>query len=224
MLKFELPFDLENVSVEAEASYASVLRDADGSEDPCQRWVALIGSTRDSKVCASVINDGVYGYDALGGRLRMSLVRSPIYAFHAPTNRVKSGKMYRYIDQGLHSWRFIILPNGSGVRGCDVVKYSAVLNNPPEVVETYNHDGRLPAERSLISVDAPNVVVCAVKECEDDDSIIVRLLETCGSASDVALNISGIRFSISINPWELKTLKIVGDDMIEVDLLERSIC
>lgn len=222
MLKFELPFDLKDVTVETEASYAFVLKDADGVEEPCQRWVSLMGECGGSKVCVSVINDGTYGYDAFGGRLRMSLVRSPIYAFHDP-RKVEFDKYYRYLDQGLHSWRFIILPSSFGFRSYDTIECSATLNIPPEVVETYRHNGILPAENSLISVDAPNVIVCVVKECEDDDSIVVRMLETCGNLSNVVLNVFGHKFVVHIEPWELKTFKIVGDAILEVDLLERSL-
>ena len=95
MLKLALPLALENPRVTASAPYGCIGRGANGEEEPCQAWVDL----SDDAGGLTLVNDSKYGYDALGGELRLSVLRSPIYAFHEP-RRVVPGVTYHYADQG----------------------------------------------------------------------------------------------------------------------------
>jgi alpha-mannosidase len=47
----------------------------------------------------------------------------------------------------------------------------------------------LPAEMSFASVSAPNVLVSAIKKCEDDDSVIVRCYDIEGKNSVAQLKL-----------------------------------
>ncbi|MDH7601660.1 MAG: glycoside hydrolase family 38 C-terminal domain-containing protein, partial [Armatimonadota bacterium] len=222
VLKFEFPFAIEEPVVTAEAAYAVVERPADGRESPCQKWVDLTGSLEGKTYGIALINDSKYGYDAEGSTLRLTALRSPIYAFHEP-RRVEPGKQYRYMDQGLNEFRFALLPHSGGWQEAEVPFFAALFNMPPTAVETHVHTGQLPAESSLGSISAPNVQLCALKQCEDDEATIVRLWETCGRASDCALRLGSKEYRAHVGPFELKTLKISDGKLEEVDLIERRI-
>jgi hypothetical protein len=52
-----------------------------------------------------LLNDSKYGYDALDNELRLSILRSPIYAFHRPRENLP-GVTYHYTDQGEPNVRY----------------------------------------------------------------------------------------------------------------------
>lgn len=223
MLKFEFPFALEEPVVTAEAAYAVVSRQCDGRESPCQKWVDITGTTLSGAVYGvGLVNDSKYGYDAEGSTLRLTALRSPIYAFHEP-RRVEPGKLYRYMDQGLHEFRFALVPHEGDWRDAGLPAVASLFNAPPVAVETHLHSGGLPEQASLGDVSEANVHVCALKKCEDDEGLIVRLWETLGRSSECTLRLGEHKWQVGIGPFEIKTLKITGDVMQEVDLIERPI-
>ncbi|MBN1934012.1 MAG: alpha-mannosidase, partial [Anaerolineae bacterium] len=99
MLKLALPLALDKAQSTASIPYGHIQRVDDGGEEPCQEWVDLSGARGEQKFGLTVLNDGKYGYDALGGMLRMSLLRSPVFAFHTP-RQIEPGVTYHYTDQG----------------------------------------------------------------------------------------------------------------------------
>ncbi len=222
MLKMEFPFAIENPSVTAEAAYAVVERSPDGRENPCQRWVDLTGKVSGRTYGVSIINDSKYAYDAEGSTLRLTALRSPVYAFHEP-RRVEPGKLYRYMEQGLSEFRFALVTHIGGWQEAQVPFLAALFNMPPTAIETHLHPGRLPAESTFGSVSVPNVQLCALKECEDDEGLIVRLWETTGCSVDCVLKIGLHSYDVHLGPFELKTLKILKGQAEEVDLIERRI-
>lgn len=222
VLKFEFPFALEEPVVTAEAAYAVVSRECDGRENPCQRWVDITGKLNGATYGVGLVNDSKYGYDAEGSTLRLTALRSPIYAFHEP-RQVEPGKLYRYMDQGLHEFRFALVPHESDWRAAGLPAIASLLNAPPVAVETHRHNGRLPEQASFGGVSEANVHVCAIKECEDDEGLIVRLWETLGRSSECTLRLGEREWSVGIGPFEIKTLKITDDRIQEVDLIERPI-
>jgi alpha-mannosidase len=93
---------------------------------------------------------------------------------------------------------------------------------PPVAIETSYHSGDLPQEQSVAEISAPNVDVCVVKETEEDESLTIRLYETSGRITQAILNLNGQSLSITMNPFELKTLKMDGATAVEIDLIERN--
>jgi hypothetical protein len=68
----------------------------------------------------------------------------------------------------------------------------------------------------------------ALKRAEQGESIIVRMQERAGVATDFALEsaLLGVNYRAQIKPWEIKTLSLTGGkgkrvEIREVNLLER---
>lgn len=222
VLKFEFPFAIEGPIATAEAAYAVVSHPCDGHENPCQRWVDITGKVGGQTYGVALLNDSKYAYDAKGARLRLTALRSPVYAFHEP-RRVEPGKLYRYMDQGLNEFRFALVPHDGSWQEASVPNLATLFNIPPTSIETHSHPGRLASESSFGFVSEPNVQLCALKECEDDESLIVRLYETIGRATECVVRIGETEFKVHMGPFELKTLKIKDTGVQQVDLIEREI-
>ena len=80
------------------------------------------------------------------------------------------------------------------------------VNEPLTAVVASPHDGKLPASQSFVSVDATNIVVTALKQAEDDGSLILRFYEAHGAPGKVT-----VRVSLPVRYF------------VETDLLERPV-
>ena len=93
-----------------------------------------------------------------------------------------------YLQEGDHAYRFSIFSHDPGWQKGYKLGIQANHLLVPVVSPASNHDATLPEEKSFFSVSAGNVLVSTIKKCEDDDSVIVRLVEIEGKDADVQLN------------------------------------
>ena len=86
------------------------------------------------------------------------------------------------------------------------------------------HPGHRPLSASFLSVDAPNVVVSALKKAEDGQDLIVRCYETAGRATKATVDLALVnrRWTGNFRPSEIKTLRVPsgGGPIREVNLME----
>jgi alpha-mannosidase len=182
-------------------------------EVPALRW-ADISSADGAGV--SLINENKYGYDARGNTLRLSLLRSPEWPDpHA--------------DEGTHHFSYAFYPHGAHwkegtFRQGYQFDYKLIARQVPP------HDGELPRQWSFLTVDAPNVIVTAIKQAEDSTGVLVRMFEIEGKKADVKLTFPRMvqaatetnlmeqpgdkvdtarnNATTSISPYEIKTVMV----------------
>jgi len=131
--------------------------DQDRFEVSNHRWTAIAEEGRGF----AVLNDCKYGVSVLGSTIALTLLRSPL----APDMRADKGT--QRFTYALFAW------NGS-LAGSGLVREGYDLNVP--VVSAAGGAGR----RSLVSVDAANVVLETVKAAEagDGDALVLRFYES----------------------------------------------
>jgi len=83
----------------------SARRKADGSELPMHHWSWMPAGDKGM----AVLQKGAFACDCLNGRLRLTLVRSSVYAFHDPT-KLDMNDPQLDTDIGRHSFNLIMLP------------------------------------------------------------------------------------------------------------------
>lgn len=200
-----------------EAPFAAVRRPANGQEVPALRWAAIGGS----EYGVALLNDSKYAYDALGCRLRMSLVRSA-YDPDAIS------------DVGKHSIRFSLLPYNGDWRQADVVKAAAGYNQSLLV----HHDERpvppKPSEKSPFIpelADQNSALIAGLKYSEAGDGCIIRLYESGGLVATNALqglperaevwetnlvedrihrlDVHQGKLELTFHPWQVRTLLVI---------------
>jgi alpha-mannosidase len=184
----------------------------DGMERPTQRWVDISGDE-----CGfTLFNDCKYGYDALGGRLRMTLLRNA----YGPDPDTDSGK---------HSFRFGFEAHDGKVSNAELVKSGMAFNRGPLAARTKKSvAGYGPG---LVIKGAGSVVCTSLGRAELSDGLIFRFFETCGRrcrariefgevirlAREVdfleepvsrRLKVSGGGVSVGFRPFEVKTLRV----------------
>ncbi|RUS90694.1 hypothetical protein EGW08_001498 [Elysia chlorotica] len=137
----------------------------------------------------AVLNNSKYGYSAVDGILRLSLLRSP------KTPDFKA-------DMGVHTFSYALMPHKGSLQEAGVIQAAHSFNCPLRVVDLpsspsdpiASQDGGSDIGRSLFELDTAKVLVQAVKMAEDSSqTIIVRLNELFGG-SVVATLTSRLRF------------------------------
>jgi alpha-mannosidase len=231
MLKLSFPVNLEESTITYEIPYGVIVRPANGEEEPGQRWVDVSGRihalNREVNYGLTVINDSKYGFDVYSSEIRMSVIRSPPYAQHDPYKIDPKLGDYPYVDQGEHSFRYILLPhlNGWVSNFNRIFELAEMLNTDFPYVFEEPHVGHMPSTLSLLEISPPEVAVSAVKLAEDSDDMIVRLVEYTGKDHTVRVKstVLGRDLNVHLKPFEIKTLRIPldrGKPIVECDLIE----
>ncbi len=220
-LKLAFPTALANPVASYEVPYGHVTRAPEGDEEPAQKWADVTGRLGDDTVAGlAVLNDARYGYDILGGELRLSALRTPIYCFHDPAQVDPRGR-YEYTDQGLQRFTYSLLPHAGGWREGDVVRQAQQLNHPCLAREEPAHRGGLAPTHSLVSVDADNVIVEVVKQQEGGSGRVIRAYEISGEPTATRLCYTGAEPArLEFGPYEIKTLLLTEGRWRETDMLE----
>ncbi len=223
MLKFSFPVDIENPVATAEIPYGAIERKTDGMEVPGQRWVDITGTDKGTFYGLTVFNDAKYGYSFHGNDMRISVVRSAVYAHHLP-RVLDMEKEHLWMDQGIHTFRMVLLPHKGKWQENKITRIAEEFLAPPLVIYQGIHDGRMDRSGSFLSVDAPGVIIPSIKLSEKGNDIILRAVETLGSAIKTGINLkfAGIEWESSFRPFEIKTLRFntKAGAIREVNLLE----
>ncbi|GBF06155.1 alpha-mannosidase [Deinococcus aerius] len=207
------PAALSSVTATSEVPYGFVTRPADGEEEPVQSWMDVSGVARDRRGVShpaglSVLNDGKYSASVLGGEMRLTVARSPVYAHHDPAE-LGTGATYAYLDQGTQRSRWSLVPHAGDWRAARVPVLAERLNQPAVFTREYVHPGSLPASHSELHLEGlPTVSVTAVKQAEDGDDVVVRLHEWGGRAASGTLTFRGFSIPVGLRPQQVLGLRL----------------
>jgi len=224
MLKFSFPVDVENPKSTYEIAYGAIVKPTDNAENPGQRWVNVDGDRSGSTYGLAVVNDAKYGYSVDGSDMRVSVTRGAVYANHMP-QKIDPDKDYIWQDQGIQTFDMSLMPHTGVWQDAGVVHAAEEMMAPPLVIYQGIHPGSRPLTDSFLSVDAPDVVISAIKQAEDGDDTIVRMYETAGreTTAHVNLKFAGAQWTGQFHPFEIKTLRINAKTraIAEVNILEQ---
>lgn len=183
--------------------------DVDRFEVCNHRWTALAEEARG----VAVLNDCKYGVNVLGDTISLSLLRAPL----APDMRADKGT--QHFTYALLVWEGPFVSSG-------VVREGYELNTPALVA------GPGEGETSLVSIDAPGIVLETVKMPEDGDegSIVLRMYESLRTQTRCTVRLGipahrvletdlrertlrelvvrGGEVSLDFRPFEIKTLLV----------------
>lgn len=227
MLKLRFPVNVQQANVVNEIAYGAVQRFADGEEEPMQSWVDISGFAAETgePYGLSLLNDGKYSFDARQADLGFTVLRSPIYAHHAPAVP-QSGELYDYIDQGQQKFTYRLLPHWGSWLEARVVREAAVFNQPPVgFIGTFHPQGRLPQVNSFASAEPASIFVSVLKKAEQGDDLILRAYQAGPSSEHAVIRLPFLNrvLEADFGPWEIKTFRIPRQchlQVKEVNLLE----
>lgn len=223
MLKLEFPVNAQADTYTAEIPYGVIIRTADGTEKPLQRFLDVSDETQG--LC--IVNDSTHGADVLGSTIRMTVLRSPKFADHngAVDEDGHRDSYGEFTEQGQRFVSFRLVPHDGDWRKANAHQHAAILNTPIHpVYETY-HKGSLPQHLSGISIDNPAVAAIALKEAEEVGAYILRLCEQQGTDTQATISLPLIdrTWTAHFGHYQIKTFRIPFDrnePITQVNLLE----
>jgi len=212
MLKFSFPVDVTASKATYEIPYGVIVRDADGKEEPGQRWIDVTGKQGGNSYGLTVFNDAKYGYSTNESDMRITVSRSAPYAHHGPgklSDMDPDNKAY-WQDQGIQTMRMMLTPHKGSWQDINAPRMAEEFLAPPVVIYQGIHGGKLNKSGSYLSVDAPNVILSALKYSEVGNAGIIRLVETMGKDTAVTLRFPSVDYQWkgNIKAFEIKTLRI----------------
>jgi alpha-mannosidase len=223
MLKFSFPVAVTSPTATYEVPYGHFVRETNGAEYPGQRWIDVTGKRGEDSYGLTIINDAKYGYSVTGNDLRISVARADVYAHHAP-EKLDPDKAYLWMDQGIQNFRMWLIPHKEGWKESNIPRLAEEFIAPPVSVYQGIHKGTMPKSGSFLVAQPANVVVSSIKKAEAGNDIIIRCVETHGTAVAATLDFPSVRLQWKGNfrPCEIKTLRLntTSGDIKEVNLLE----
>lgn len=206
MLKLAFPFDLDKTSSFYEIPFGTIERPVDGTEQPMHRWVELRGKNSIGKPYrVGVVAKTTGAADVLDSELRLTLVRSPLFAFMSE-NGMKQEIDKATTDAGIHNFEYRLY---AGTRDLTLPEAADDLHIPHEIVWEGTRRGTTRKHKTLFECKPDSVHVTALKRAEDGDGYIIRLYETRGKKADVKIN--GPRgwktISTTFKPYEIQTFR-----------------
>lgn len=201
-LKFTFP--VSDTKIISQTAYGTIKKDLYTGEEPFGMWFA------NGSLC--VANDSKYGYDSQDGEIRLTVLRSAIYADHYGME--DRDDFCEFMEQGIHEFTYSIFPYCNNAQA---EKKAQELNFGLRHVMGSFHDGILPENKSMIKVSDDNIIVSAIKESEDKSGNIIRFFDIEGKDFQIAIDFFDKKIETHISHNELKTFT---DDGTEVNLIE----
>ena len=181
-----------------------------------QRWADL--SETDYGV--ALLNDCKYGYDIRDNVMRLTLLKAPLWPdATADINQT-------------HTFTYSLLPHEGDFAAGGVVRSAAELNDPVHAMVRAPRKGARPAMAGWFLVTGGNVIIDTVKQCEDDDGLIVRMYEAHGcrgrrtlqtalpvkrvietdlmEREERKLTIRNGRITLDFKPYQIRTVKLLS--------------
>jgi alpha-mannosidase len=197
-------------------------------ETVSQKWVMV--SSKDHENAVAVINKGTHGASYSDGRLGITLLRSAGYTASdfVMGKALQEEQWAPRMDQGERFYQFRITAGNEKDLGNHLDQIAQAYNEepygmaycPPGYDNTKND---CKADR-LITIDNPEVILSAMKKCEDRDGYLIRLYESTGENTETnfVLLEGLIKSTIAFRANEIKTfyLSIKERTLEETDLIE----
>ncbi len=175
---------------------------------PLGLWVQTAGYTLFSK--------DSFAYSVQNGKLGVTLFRSPI-AGDLRIGEIDLTDDYDILSTG---------KNEGHLRLCfdQCTPHAAWASaehfaDPPIVIDEAWHDGQ-PIPRFPCTIDAASTALTVLKEAEDGDGIVLRLVEQDGKEDTARLRLCGTEHCISMQPYEIRTLLWRGQTLTYTNMLE----
>jgi alpha-mannosidase len=153
----------------------------------------------------AILNDSKYGYDALGCRLRLTLLRS---AYDPDA----------IADIGQHTIRYGFVPHPGDWRAAGIVRQGMSFNQPLLAREVASSGSPVECHRELLPQvsGASSVVIACLKTAHSGKGRVVRLYESAGRTAEARLH----GFPIATRVWETN---IVEDPLQELSVDDGSV-
>lgn len=220
LLKMSFPVGGENRINTYEIPGAYIKRPTNGEEEPAGRWGAISFDDGGRRTLA-LLNDSKYSYDCPDNDLRLTVIRNVIFADHY-SNRPAAN--FNFTDEGIQRFEYGVFVCDGEAEKSNIMNEAAMFNIRPAAVPESFHKGVLPQRKGFLSVDRDNIIMTALKFCEDrSGDCVARFYETRGedTRAHIVCEMLNADFNVDFGHNEIKTFRISKNGEVrETDFLE----
>lgn len=210
VLKLVVPLLLDDVVVTAGLPYGAVQRQAPAAEEVLAGWLHIREPSGAGVVCSTDVG---CAYDLTGGRLRLTVLRSPRYADHGRSWSGEDVIDSPATDQGWREVRYRLRLHEGPIEPWAGPRQAAEQRAGfPTVTETW-HPGPLGERWTGLVCQPEHVQVGALKRSEEANGWIIRLWESAGRPAAARLDVPALarRWEGTLRGYEVTTLFIPDD-------------
>lgn len=206
MIKYNINTGLPDGTPYGQTAFGTQELPGDGSEVCFHNWCGM----KHAKANIYVMNRGIYGGSFENGAIKISLLRTPVYAAHpilereiAPHNRYLS-----HIDMGERHFALRISPEQK------IDAAAQVYNEQPQLLSFFPQGEGAPAATSIICSNK-DVLVTSYKQTQK--GFIVHMFNTTDAVQESEIRIPrlGVKKSLNFKAFEIKLLKVDNGDLCE---------
>lgn len=191
-LRVRFPLAVAAPQPRYEIPCGSIVRDlVHGEEVVAQRWADV---TEEDGQGVTLVNTSKYGHSFDGDALALTLLRASIDPDPLP-------------DLGEHVIEYALVPHGAGWTVGESMQAGEQVNLPPVVTSCDFQQGNLPITMSLITAENPNMRLTTLKQSQDGNGLILRLVEVDGTATTARIALAPALLPESANAIEVDTLE-----------------
>lgn len=181
-----------------QTAFGSEQLDGGKKEDVFHKWCAL----RNKDTALTVYNKGTYGGSFTDNAIKLTLLRTPVYACHPIADRelAPHSRFLEHIDIGERRFAFRI-SNGENVE-----RNAQIYNEEPACLSFFpSGDGT--KKTSVVNIDNPNIILSSIRK--KDDKYVLTLYNSSAEKCSAVINLlSKEPMTVRFNKYQLKILEI----------------
>lgn len=180
-----------------------------GEEAVYQKWCGVF----ENSYGLAVLNKGTYGGSVDGGRLNISLLRTPVYSAHPIGDRplADSDRSHDRIDIGQREFEYRLTAD------TESLDMQAEIFNKPCIALSFFPSGSGEIKSTEILIHNPCFILSRL--CQKGNGTMLRLFNSSDKPETTALLIGGKRFEIEAGAFEVKTFSYSNGTLAETDMI-----
>jgi alpha-mannosidase len=227
MVKLGFDINAEELKTYHDVPFGWIERNNNGCEYPTLKWMCAEGKSANGKSMGiGIINDGKYGCDVSGSRMRLSVLRCPPYAYDLHHD-LSTKSHCDWLDQGLNEFNILIKPYTGSFEKSGIINRANEFNSPLLLVTNHAHNGKRSKTGSLFQIDNTNIELTAFKVSEDEKGYVLRFVNQNIREESCKIKFINFESGFVLKPFEIKTFKFFEKDekyiFMEMNLLEKAL-
>ena len=152
-----------------------------------------------------VVNKGTYGGSFTGSSIKLSLLRTPMYAAHPIEQRqiAPHDRFIKHMDMGEREFSFRITTEP------EIAREAQIYNEAPQLLSFFpSGDGE--TKHSVVTVDDPKIILSSVKKEEKGYKLTLFNASEEEKDVEVVLHVTQEKMSLHFGKYELKLVEVSG--------------
>ncbi len=150
-----------------------------------------------------VVNKGIYGGSFTENSIKLSLLRTPVYAAHPIEERqiAPHNRFLNHIDMGERQFSFRITTDGQ------IARQAQIYNEAPQLLSFFPA-GEGEQKKGVVEIDNPEIILSSVKKVGDEYELWLYNASEHENDAELTCILSGEKRKIHFGKHEIKTEKL----------------